>query len=158
MRGHALQPKGSKRDPGSSMTRIEETETAPAKEESRDGHTSDDYEALLSHFESLKARQPSPTSSSSSYASASSSVRSRSSWSTDPNEFPFSFRPLEPDIKETPWSVEPGITSPRSPLVWCTAPSHRYFCAVAKWTSEKKIFRKLGEGVDFPQFTCVCVF
>ncbi|KJA27134.1 hypothetical protein HYPSUDRAFT_35705 [Hypholoma sublateritium FD-334 SS-4] len=114
VRGHALQPKGLKQDPRHSMTSIKETETAPDKEESREGgHSSEEYEALLTHLESLKSRQPSPTSSSSSYASASSSVRSRSSWSTDANEFPFSFRPVVPDIRETSWSVGPD--GPRLP-------------------------------------------
>lgn len=119
-RGHALPSKGLKQDLRHSMTSIRESETAPDKEESREGHTSEEYEALLTHLENLKSRQPSPTSSSSSYASASSSVRSRSSWSTDANEFPFSFRPVVPDIRETSWSVGPDgprLPSPPPPLV-----------------------------------------
>lgn len=72
----------------------------------------EEYEAMLTHFETMKPGQRSPTSSSSGYGSAS-SVRSRSSWSTDPNEFPFAF-PTGPKGYKMNHNVSPVPSSPHS--------------------------------------------
>ena len=90
-----------------------EQDTENSKKKQGSFVINEEYEAMLTHFENLKPGQRSPTSSSSGYGSAS-SVRSRSSWSTDPNEFPFAYPTVSTLAHKRKHDVSPAPRSPHS--------------------------------------------